>query len=253
MAVFILLTLFLMAMLLACIETGRRIRRRNHEEKTSSGLGVIDGAVFGLLGLLLAFAFSGADSRFETRRQLIVTETNAIGTAWLRIDLLPVATQPQIRQDFRQYVDDRIAFYRELNSEPARANELLAESNALQTKIWLESTAAAREAPQATVLTLMTQSLNDMIDITTTRGVALTTHPPLAIYVLLFVLALASSLVAGFEMGDQPKRQWLHTAVYAVALTITIYTILDLEYPRVGIVRVDRYDQVLVDQRASMK
>jgi hypothetical protein len=253
MTVFVLLTLFLMALLLACMETGRRIRRRRHDAQTSSGLSVIDGAVFGLLGLLLAFAFSGADSRFEARRQLIVTETNAIGTAWLRIDLLPVATQPQIRQDFRQYVDDRIAFYRELNSEPARANDALAESNALQTKIWAESIAAAREAPQPAVLSLVSQSLNDMIDITTTRAVALETHPPLAIYVLLFVLALASSLVAGFDMGDQPKRQWLHTAVYAVALTITIYTILDLEFPRVGIVRVDRYDQVLVDQRASMK
>jgi hypothetical protein len=253
MTIFVLLTLFLMAVLLACMETGRRVRRRRHEEKTSSGLSVIDGAVFGLLGLLLAFAFSGADSRFEARRQLIVTETNAIGTAWLRIDLLPAASQPQIRQDFRQYVDDRIAFYRYLNRETAKANDALAESNALQAKIWAESTTAAREVPQAAVLSLVTQSLNDMIDITTTRAVALQTHPPMAIYVLLIVLALASSLIAGFDMGDQPKRQWLHTAVYAVALTITIYTILDLEFPRVGIVRVDRYDQVLVDQRQSMK
>lgn len=85
---------------MACIEFGRRLRLRHSEEKSSSGLGVIDGAVFGLMGLLLAFSFSGAVSRFETRLQLIVQETNAIGTAWLRVDLLPEAAQPEIRSTF---------------------------------------------------------------------------------------------------------------------------------------------------------
>jgi len=246
------ITVFLIALLLACIETGRRIRLRQQKEEPSSGLSVIDGAVFGLLGLLLAFAFSGADSRFEARRALIVQETNAIGTAWLRVDLLPAAAQPQLRQDYRQYVDDRIAFYRDLNNDPDKAKVDFANSNALQLKIWSESIAAARQESNPAVLSLVLSSLNDMIDITTTRAVALETHPPMPIYVLLFVLALASSLVAGFGMGEQRKRPWLHTVVYAVALTVTIYTILDLEFPRVGIVRIDRYDQALINQRNSM-
>jgi hypothetical protein len=252
MTVFLMITLVLMALLLACIETGRRIRLRHKDEEASGGLSVIDGAVFGLLGLLLAFAFSGADARFEARRQLIVQETNDIGTAWLRVNLLPASAQPQLRADYRQYVDDRIAFYRDLNDNPQQARADFANSNALQTKIWSESIAAARQDPNPAVLSLVLSSLNDMIDITTTRAVALETHPPLAIYILLFVLALASSLIAGFSMGDRRKRPWLHTIVYAVALTVTIYTILDLEFPRAGIVRVDRYDQVLINQRNSM-
>jgi hypothetical protein len=252
MTVFVLLTLFLMALLLAGIETGRRIRLRQKKEEASGGLSVIDGAIFGLLGLLLAFAFSGADARFEARRQLIVRETNAIGTVWLRVDLLPASAQPQLRQDLRQYVDGRITYYRDRNDNPAKAQRDFSASNALQTKIWLESIAAARQDPNPAVLSLVLSSLNDMIDITTTRSVAQQTHPPIPIYILLFVLALASSLVAGFGMGDQRKRPWLHTIVYAVALTITIYTIIDLEFPRIGIVRIDRYDQVLIDQRNSM-
>lgn len=252
MTIFMLITLILIALLLACIETGRRMRLRHAEEEASSGLGVIDGAVFGLLGLLLAFAFSGADSRFEARRQLIVQETNAIGTAYLRVDLLPVEVQPQIRRDFRQYVDDRIAFYRDLTSNPEKSRSDFASANALQMKIWKESLDAARQQPSPATLSLVTQSLNDMIDITTTRAVALQTHPPLPIYILLFVLALASSLIAGYGMGDKRKRPWLHTVVYAVALTVTIYTILDLEFPRIGLIRVDRYDQALVNQRNSM-
>lgn len=252
MTVFLMITLVLMAFLLACIEMGRRIRLRHKDEEASGGLSVIDGAVFGLLGLLLAFAFSGADARFEARRQLIVQETNDIGTAWLRVNLLPASAQPQLRADYRQYVDDRIAFYRDLNDNPQQARADFANSNTLQTKIWSESIAAARQDPNPAVLSLVLSSLNDMIDITTTRAVALETHPPLAIYILLFVLALASSLIAGFSMGDRRKRPWLHTIVYAVALTVTIYTILDLEFPRAGIVRVDRYDQVLINQRNSM-
>jgi hypothetical protein len=101
-------------------------------------------------------------------------------------------------------------------------------------------------------LTLVAGSLNEMIDITTTRLIALQTHPPLLIYVTLVLLALGSSIVAGFGMGDAGKRPWLHTLVYAAALTITIYTIIDLEFPRVGIIRVDRYDRALLDQRNSM-
>jgi hypothetical protein len=252
MGVFLLITVCLIVLVLGCIEAGRRIRLRDREEKTSAGLGVIDGAVFGLLGLLLAFAFSGADNRFQARRELIVQETNAIGTAYLRVDLLPEASQPQLRQDFRDYVDKRITFYKDLTDKPEQAKADFAESNALQQKIWAESVAAAKQSGSPAVMSLVLTSLNDMIDITTTRAVALQTHPPLPIYLLLLILALSGSLIAGFGMGDKGKRSWLHTLVYAVALTVTIYTILDLEFPRFGIIRIDRYDQTLVNQRNSM-
>lgn len=246
------ITLALVAILVACIEVGRRLRLRAHIDKTSSGLSVIDGAIFGLLGLLLAFAFSGADSRFEARRQLIVQETNNIGTFYLRIDLLPKEMQPQIQQDMRDYVDTRIRFYQTVNKDPKAAQASAQQTSALQQKIWKESVVAGKASDSPSVLPLVIGSLNDMIDITTTRSVALQTHPPLAIYILLLVLALASAFVAGYGMGDTGKRPLLHTVVYALALAITIYVIVDLEFPRAGLIRVDRYDQVLIDQRATM-
>ena len=79
------------------LELGRRLRRHHrlrHGDSAGEGVGAIEGAVFGLMGLLLAFTFSGAASRFEGRRQLIVDEANAIGTAYLRLDLLPSAPRP---------------------------------------------------------------------------------------------------------------------------------------------------------------
>ena len=101
--------------MLLCFELGRRFgvaRLARDPEGLAKGSGPVEAAVFGLLGLLLAFTFSGAASRFEDCRHLIADETNAIETAYLRVDLLPADTQPGIRQDFRRYIDARLSAYR---------------------------------------------------------------------------------------------------------------------------------------------
>jgi hypothetical protein len=103
--------------MLLFLEIGRRIAVRRMREDSGAageGVGAVDGAVFALLGLLIAFTFSGASSRFDTRRQLIVEETNDIGTAYLRLDLLPADLQPALRESFRRYLDARIEVYRKL-------------------------------------------------------------------------------------------------------------------------------------------
>lgn len=252
---FAMITIFLLAAVIACIELGRRIRIRRNQKEAPSGLTTIDGAVFGLMGLLLAFTFSGAESRFDARRQLIVQESNAIGTAYLRIDLLPATAQPQLRDDFRTYTDARIELYRSIADHPEKVPGIVAQTSALQKKIWDQSVAACQQITGSNAnatTSLVISSLNDVIDITTTRAVAQRTHPPLPIYIALFVLALASSLLAGFGIADPGRRHWLHTFVYAAALAVTIYTIVDLEFPRFGIIRIDRYDQTLVDTRNGM-
>jgi hypothetical protein len=102
--------------MLLFMEIGRRVAVRRMREDTGAageGVGTVDGAVFAQLGLLIAFTFSGASSRFDTRRQLIVEETNDIGTAYLRLDLLPADLQPALRESFRRYLDARIEVYRE--------------------------------------------------------------------------------------------------------------------------------------------
>jgi len=99
------------------LEVGRRLGRRRQgrdEEGARAGLGAVEGAVFALLGLLIAFTFSGAAARFDTRRQMIVEEANAIGTAWLRLDLLPPAAQPELRDLVRRYLDARLAIYEKI-------------------------------------------------------------------------------------------------------------------------------------------
>src|SRR5258705_703379 len=99
---------------LLVIELGRRIGTRamaGDPVGAQAGAGVVDAAVFGLLGLLVAFTFSGAATRFDVRRQLVVEEANAIGTAYLRLDVLPAAAQPALRARFREYLESRLAPY----------------------------------------------------------------------------------------------------------------------------------------------
>ena len=106
-----LLALGLFVGMVLLLELGRRIgvrRIANDPEGAQAGTGAVDGAVFALLGLLIAFTFSGAATRFDERRNLIVQETNDIGTAYLRLDLLPASAQPGLRDLFRRYVDSRL-------------------------------------------------------------------------------------------------------------------------------------------------
>lgn len=238
--------------MLACLEMGRRLGRRNDLAGAKDGMGVIEGAMFALLGLLVAFTFSGAASRFEGRRHLIVEEANDIGTAYLRIDLLPADAQPEIRDLFRSYVDSRLDTYRDV-TDRNRGKQDFAKSQELQNVIWQKSVAAAGQSPNTAASMLLLPALNSMIDITTVRVAATEDHPPNVIFGMLALIALATSLMAGFEMAGANRRSWLHIIGYALILSIAVYVILDLEFPRMGLIRVDAFDHYLVDVRASMK
>lgn len=239
--------------MLLLLEWGRQLgrrRSRKDEEGARAGLGAVEGAVFALLGLLIAFTFSGAASRFDSRRELVVQEANAIGTAWLRIDLLPAAAQPELRDLFRRYFDLRLAGYRQL-PDIAAALETLDKANALQGTIWTRAVAACQQAPPQVVAQVI-PALNEMFDIATTRTSASRIHPPAIIFVMLGILALMSSLLAGYAMAGGKTRSWMHMFGFSLILATTVYVILDLEFPRMGIIRIDRMDDVLVELRRTM-
>ena len=239
--------------MLLLLELGRRIggrRLAQDPEGARAGVGAVEGATYGLLGLLIAFTFSGAAARFDARRQLMVEEANDIGTAYLRLDLLPAEARDRLREMFRLYLDSRVDTYRKLPDVRAAEAEF-ARSLALQGEIWTLAVAAARAEPPSTS-TLFLPALNQMIDITTTQLTATRMHPPKVIFVMLGTLALVSSLLAGFGMAGSKRRSWLHLVAYAAINAGVAYVILDLEYPRLGLIRVDSFDQVLVELRQSM-
>jgi hypothetical protein len=244
----------LTAAIVLSIEIGYRIGLRFSTEIPESARNVsaaIVGSVFGLMGLLIAFTFYGAGSRFDNRRSLMVEEANIIGTAYLRLDLLPADAQPRLREYFRKYLRSRIATYQKVPDFQATRLEI-ARSQAIQADLWkevVESTKTSSPATQSLVLT----SLNQLIDITTTQTVALTTHPPVPIYAMLGLACLVSSALAGYTLSYSKTRDWMQILTFALVLGVAIYVIFDYEYPRVGVIRVDPVDQVLVELLEKMK
>jgi uncharacterized protein YneF (UPF0154 family) len=245
----------LLAGMVLCYELGRRIgklRIARNPDGLAKGGGAVEAGVYGLLGLLVALTFSGGASRYEARRLLVTQEANAIGTAYLRIDLLGAAAQPAMRQLFRDYVDSRVETYRKIPDLEAAYAEV-ARSGKMQREIWKSAVAATLEAPTQAAPMLLLPALNEMFDIMTSRVDATKNHPPLVIHLLLVVSCLVAAMLVGYGMSANSKRSWLHIAVFAITLSCTVYAIIDLEYPRAGLVRLDSADQSLVDLRESMR
>jgi hypothetical protein len=241
--------------MLLSLEMGRRLgawRLARDPEAARSGASEVEGAVFGLMALLIAFTFSGASQRFETRRQLIVEEANDIGTAWLRLDLLPPGAQPALRESFRQYLESRLEVYRRL-PDLAAAKEALAVGAGLQKQIWSQAVVACRDSGSSPATMLLLPALNQMFDITTTRTVAAQTHAPALIYAMLGLLFLAGSLLVGYSMSTGKRHNWFHLCVFTLVMTLALYVILDFEFPSLGLIRLHAFDQVLVDLQQSMK
>jgi uncharacterized membrane protein len=240
--------------MVAFLEAGYRAGRHSLGKRLAlahEGIGVIEAAVFALLGLLLGFSFSGGMSRLDARRQLIVREANAIGTAYLRLDLLPAANQPEMRRLFRDYLDRRLVY--EKPSNPEAAERELRRAQLLQQQIWSGAVTASRADPSQDVARLLLPALNEMIDVTTSRTIALNTHLPPLIFALLLCVALLSSLLAGYAMAKRQNRSWLHLLLYALVVALTVYALLDLEDPRSGLIRLDAAERALTELRDSIR
>lgn len=252
----LLFALLLLIGMLLFLEIGRRLgvrRRPKESEGERGGLGTVEGAVFALFGLMVAFTFSGAATRFNEKRMLIAEEVNCIETAYLRLHLLAHQAQPGLRELFRRYLDSRLETYRRLPNMPAAELEM-AESKKIQEEVWTEAVAATRlpdSHPSSGLLLL--PALNNMFDISTTRTMALQLHPPRIVYALLFGLGLICSLLAGFRMSSGQHRSWLHILGFTVLTVIIVYVMLDVEYPRIGLIHLETSDQFLVNLRDHMK
>jgi hypothetical protein len=248
------MSIVLLVGILVCYEIGYRVglrRSRHLSDAAYTGMSAIEAAVFGLLGLILAFAFGGASSRLDARRHLAIDEANAIGTAYLRVGLLQPSEQPAIRDLFRKYLDTRLRYYQDLSDLDA-AKAQSAEAGKLQDEIWTRVQTACKNDSWTPAAILLLPALNQMIDITTTRSTTFVIHEPPAIIALLLVLALISAILAGYTMSVQKSRSPLHMILFGIAISITAYTVLDLDYPRFGLIRENVADKALIDLRSKM-
>jgi hypothetical protein len=240
--------------ILLTIEVAYRVGLRRWARLPEERRGVsstIEAAVFSLLGLLIAFTFYGAGSRFDNRRAIVGLEANTMSTTYLRLDLLPPSTQPALREQLRNYVRCRIDV---LNSveKPQALSQNRSKASTLQRIIWDLTVTALKDTGPATQ-TLVLTSLNDMIDASTTSAVAALTHPPFAVFLMLLVTIVAAAAVIGYSAAARQYRDWISISAFALILSAAVYMTFDYEYPRAGLIRIDPVDRVLTQVLDQMK
>jgi hypothetical protein len=191
--------------------------------------------VLGLLGLLVAFSFSMAVSRFDVRRQLIVEEANAIGTTYLRTRLLPPSQAQPLRDLLRSYVDVRLEYY-DAGADIARTRAAAGRAAALQEQIWSRVVAGATADPHATTVPLLVASTNEMIDLEAKRRAALFNHVPWTVLLIIVLVAMTAVGLVGYGSGLTGRRKAFGAGVMPLLIAAVVTLTFDIDYPRVGLV-----------------
>lgn len=240
--------------MVVCCEIGRQlgiVQLRRGGTESRAGVGVVDGAVYGMLSFLVGFSFSGAAGRLDQRRTLVAAEVNAIGTAWNRIDLLAADQQADLRPRVKRYVDVLLESYADTIISDRDLLAPVALTRA-EIDVWSNAVAACLTPRGEPARVLLLPSLNDMFGNVEQERLARRIHPPTAVFTILSLIALLAALFAGYALAAAPRRSWIYMLGFATVISLSMWTTLELEYPRLGVIRVDSMDRALVELRALM-
>lgn len=249
----VLVAIVLFILIIVFYLLGNFIRSRAFKKNASTGtieLGAIIGMLLGLLGLLLAFTFSMSNSRFDTRRQLIIEESNNIGTVILRVDVYPDSMRQLLRANLKEYVEQRIAFYQG-GMDVKKSVDHYMKADSIGKEIWSSVANYAKADNITTRTSEIIPALNAMIDITTTRRAAGEATIPDPIMYFLFILCLGSSFLLGYEKPNQ--IDWIVVIGLGIMLSLTVYAIIDLDRPRSGVINMDTPHKKIEELRDMFK
>jgi hypothetical protein len=226
------------ALMLAATEAGFRLGRKSEAStpaETKSQISIVTAALLGVLALLLGFTMSMAVSRFEVRRQLVLDEANAIGTSCLRAQLLPAPEGPEIANLLRQYINVRVQ-YGSVGNDLARLDALHTQTELLQTALWSRAADYAQKDPNPVKAGLLLQSLNEAIDLESARWTAFQNRVPQDVMYVDAMVALLAAILVGYSFGINGPRQIFSMCVLALAITLVLSVIIDLDRPRSGFI-----------------
>ena len=249
----ILVAILLFILLIVCYILGYRLRLRKikkSEDHTVEDLSAINGTLLGLLALLLAFTFNMSNSRFDRRRELIIEEANYIGTVILRTDIYPDSMRQHLRSQLKDYVEARIAFY-QAGMDIEKVIGYYRKANEISSQIWSAAAAYAKVDNITTRTSELIPALNAMIDITTTRRAAGESTIPDSIMYFLFILCLCSAFLLGYDVKN--KFDWIVVIGFALMLSATVFTIIDMDRPRSGLINMDQPNEKIIELRQMFK
>jgi hypothetical protein len=238
-------------LMLTATEIGFRVGRRleaRTPENIKSQISTVEAAILGILALLLGFTISMAVSRFETRKQLVLEESDAIGTSSLRAQLLPAPAGPEIVSLLRQYVGVRVQ-YGTAGDDLARLEDLNRQTARLQTEFWTRTAAYAQQDPNPVRVGLLLQSLNQSIDLAEARWMAFQNHVPVSVIYVNAAVGLLSAMLVGYSFGVNGRRNIFSMLMLAVSISLVLAVIVDLDRPRSGYIRVSQQPMIDLLQR----
>lgn len=238
----ILIAAVLLVLLLIAVEAGYRLGLHNQpavDEESKSHINAFQASLLGVLALLLGFTFSLALQRFDSRSEAVVDEANAIGTTYLRAQLLPTTMQGEVQRLLSSYLDVRVQEATVSLSDLAGRQALLDQAGQYQNALWHYAVLAAQEDKSPVTSGLFIQALNDMIDSFGSRNAALDRHVPEVVLYLLFAVFLFTWAIVGYAAGAAGHRPSTVAYLMLVLVVLLIFIIIDLDRPRRGLIEVD--------------
>ena len=211
-----------------------RKRQGNLEEAELQDRDVIVVATLTLLALIIGFSFSMAISRYEQRKDYEEAEANAIGTEYVRADLLSAVDAATVRALLKDYLDQRILFYR--TGDERELQQIIVRTAQLQTKLW--STVRAQATAQPTpVLALAVSGMNDVLNSQGYTQAAWWNRIPVGAWILMAAVAICSNLLVGYG-ARRAQGGVIRLLVLPLVLCIAFFLIADIDSPRRGVIRV---------------
>jgi len=250
----LLVCLVLMGVLLVAEELGFRLKGKMRPGTDSieiADIALILGAVMTLLALLLGFTYAMSQARFETRRELVVEEANAIGTTYLRAKALPEPRSSQIQELLRQYLALRVEITIKIDDTPEKIREIDNRSKQLHSLIWSHASALARESPNA-ITSIFLQALNEMIDLHSKRLAAFRNRVPFSIYLVLLIVSIITLWLVGYYFGRRQRGRIL-TTVVVLLLASVMWLIMDLDQPTRGSIKASQQSLIELHQDLSQE
>src|SRR5271165_3566973 len=220
----------------------RRYRPLKDEERDDFGL--VQTAALTLLGLIIGFSFSMAISRYEQRKNYEEEEANAIGTEYVRADLLPAADAARVRALLRNYLDERILFYRTRNEQQLR--QINANTAQLQSELWAAVKTPAAAQPTC-VVALAISGMNDVLNSQGYTQASWWNRIPLAAWGLMTVIAICCNLLVGYG-ARHPETEGILMLILPIVVSISFFLIADIDSPRHGVILVQPQNLVSLAQ-----
>lgn len=246
----------LLGLLLGATEIGFRRGRAVQSkinESAKSDYWPLQAGVMGLLALLLAFTFSMAATRYGTRKQLLIDETNAIGNAYWLSRMLPEPNKGEVAKLIDDYVACRLHYYSTLLGVLGEEEVVAASIPCirLQKQLWLQAIGVAAKNPAPVPTGMFVSSLIDLCDVAGKRDAARVNHVPQAVLIFLFLVTILTVALVGYGCGHRNHRHLAATASVCLLISLVILMIMDLDQPRRGLITISQ--SPMIELRSGLR